>query len=217
MQSTLNTVLAVIFLPFAAATVTPFVYRALGERTAYFASAIAAASLAGVTGLYLNDAHGTVAVDWIPSFDVSLAFHVDGLALLISFLASGVGVLILFYSGGYMHGEPGQARYYSTLLVFMGSMLGVALAGDLIALFVFWGLASLSSFVLIGYYTDEVASQYAVKTSQQVRSAVSTDTTLPKVGEKKQLKMFGQKPHCMLLSVKSIRMRKISSRGDIID
>jgi multicomponent Na+:H+ antiporter subunit A len=161
-------VLAVIFLPFAAAAVTPFVYRALGERTAYFASAVALASFAGVTSLYLNGAHGTVAVDWIPSLNVSLAFYVDGLALLISFLASGVGVLILFYSGGYMHGEPGQARYYSTLLAFMGSMLGVALAGDLVALFVFWELTSLSSFVLIGHYTDQQASQYAARKSMLI-------------------------------------------------
>ncbi|MFB6266900.1 MAG: hydrogen gas-evolving membrane-bound hydrogenase subunit E, partial [Halodesulfurarchaeum sp.] len=53
--------------------------------------------------------------------------------------------------------------YYTTLLVFMGSMLGVAFAADLIALFVFWELTSLSSFVLIGHYTGERSSRYAAR------------------------------------------------------
>ncbi|RDZ48781.1 Na+/H+ antiporter subunit A, partial [Haloferax sp. Atlit-4N] len=129
---------------------------------------VALVTLGLVTDLYLAGAHGTVPLEWIPSLGISLAFHVDGLALLIAFLASGVGVLILTYSGGYMHGEPGQAKYYATLLAFMGSMLGVALAGDLVALFVFWELTSLSSFILIGHYTGEKASQYAARKSMLI-------------------------------------------------
>jgi multicomponent Na+:H+ antiporter subunit A len=167
-QPTPEVVLAVVFLPFAAAAVTPLVFRALGERTAYFAAAAALVCFGLVSQLYLAGAHGTVSFEWIPTLGVSLAFYVDGLALLIAFLASGVGVLILTYSGGYMHGEPGQAKYYATLLAFMGSMLGVALAGDLVALFVFWELTSLSSFLLIGHYTSEDASQYAARKSMLI-------------------------------------------------
>ncbi len=92
----------------------------------------------------------------------------DGLSLLIGFLASGVGVLILTYSGGYMHGEPGKAKYYTALLAFMGSMLGVAFSADLISLFVFWELTSLSSFILIGHYTDRRSSQYAARKSMLI-------------------------------------------------
>jgi multicomponent Na+:H+ antiporter subunit A len=167
-QPTPAYVFAVVFLPFLGAAATPLVYRALGERTAYYAAAVALACLGLVSALYAEGAHGTVAVEWIPSLGVSLGFYVDGLALLIAFLASGVGVLILTYSGGYMHGEPGQAKYYATLLAFMGSMLGVALAGDLVALFVFWELTSLSSFVLIGHYTGEADSRYAARKSMLV-------------------------------------------------
>jgi len=170
-QPTPEVVLAVVFLPFAAAAFVPFVYRALGERTAYAAAAVALVCFGLVSRLYLAGAHGTVSVEWIPSLGVSLAFYVDGLALLIAFLASGVGVLILTYSGGYMHGEPGQAKYYATLLAFMGSMLGVALAGDLVALFVFWELTSLSSYLLIGHYTSESDSMYASRKSMLVTVA----------------------------------------------
>ena len=164
----LETVLAVVFLPFVGAALTPVVHRWLGERTAYYAAAVAAICLALVTRLFATGAHGAVGVEWVPALGVSLSFYVDGLALLISFLASGVGVLILTYSGGYMHGEPGQAKYYATLLAFMGSMLGVALAGDLFALFTFWELTSLSSFLLIGHYTTESDSQYAARKSMLI-------------------------------------------------
>ena len=171
MQPDRVVVLAVVVVPFLGAALTPLVYRVLGERTAYYAAAVAAVCLGLVANLGLSGAHGTVSVPWIPEYGVSLAFYVDGLALLIATLASGVGVLVFTYSGGYMHGEPGQKKYYATLLAFMGSMLGVALAADLIALFVFWELTSVSSFLLIGHYQDAEASQYAARKSMLITVA----------------------------------------------
>nr|WP_193570072.1 hydrogen gas-evolving membrane-bound hydrogenase subunit E [Halorussus sp. JP-T4] len=153
-------------MPFAAAALVPLVYRALGERTAYYAAAVALACFGLVASQY--GAHGAVTVPWIPSLGVSVSFYVDGLSLLIGFLASGVGVLILTYSGGYMHGEPAQPKYYAALLAFMGSMLGVAFAADLVALFVFWELTSLSSFILIGHYQRQGSSQYAARKSMLI-------------------------------------------------
>ena len=172
-ESVIETVLAVVFLPFLGAALAPAVYRLVGERTAYYAAGVAAVCLVLVGRLYTAGVgSGTrYAVEWVPSLDVSLALYVDGLALLIAFLASGVGVLVLVYSGGYMHGEPGQAKYYATMLAFMGSMLGVALAGDLFALFTFWELTSLSSFLLIGHYTSAADSQYAARKSMLITVA----------------------------------------------
>jgi multicomponent Na+:H+ antiporter subunit A len=161
--------LAVLALPFAGAAVTPLVYRVLGERTAYFAAAVATACLALVLSQY--GTQGTVSVEWIPQLGVDLVLYLDGLAFLVALLASGVGVLVFTYSGGYMHGEPGQAKYYTTLLVFMGAMLGVALAADLVALFVFWELTSVSSFVLIGHYQREDSSLYASRKSMLITVA----------------------------------------------
>ena len=166
MQPTLEAVLALVALPFVGAAATPLIYRVLGERTAYYAAAVAAACFALVVSLL--GTHGEVGLPWVPAYDVSLAFYVDGLALLVGLLASGVGVLVFTYSGGYMHGEPAQAKYYTTLLAFMGSMLGVAFAADLIALFVFWELTSVCSFVLIGHYTGEASSRYAARKSMLI-------------------------------------------------
>ncbi|MFB6106172.1 MAG: hydrogen gas-evolving membrane-bound hydrogenase subunit E [Halobacteriaceae archaeon] len=167
MRPDLWVVAAAVGLPFLAAAATPLVFRFLRERTAYYAAAVAAASLALVCSQY--GAHGAVAVPWVPAYgNVALRFYVDGLAVLVGVLASGIGVLVFTYSAGYMHGEPGLKKYYATLLAFMGSMLGVAFAADLVALFVFWELTSVSSFLLIGHYAEERASRYAARKSMLI-------------------------------------------------
>ncbi|MFB6137970.1 MAG: hydrogen gas-evolving membrane-bound hydrogenase subunit E [Halobacteriaceae archaeon] len=154
-------VAAAVGLPFLAAAATPLVHRALGERTAYYAAAVALACV-GLVASQVS-AHGAVGVPWVPAYDVSLSFYVDGLALLVGLLASGIGVLVFVYSGAYMHDEPGRMRYYAALLAFMGSMLGVAFAADLLALFVFWELTSVFSYLLIGHYREPRASRYAAR------------------------------------------------------
>lgn len=158
--------LALLALPFLAAALVPLVYRVLGERTAYFAAAVALTCFGLVASLY--GTRGSVTYPWIPELGIALRFYVDGLALLIGFLASGVGVLILTYSGGYMHGEPAQPKFYAALLAFMGSMLGVVFAADLIVLFVFWELTSLTSFILIGHYQRSRSSRYAARKSMLI-------------------------------------------------
>jgi multicomponent Na+:H+ antiporter subunit A len=89
--------------------------------------------------------------DWAPSLGVSLSFTLDGLSLLFALLISGVGALILVYAGGYLTGHPQLGRLYAFLLMFMASMLGLVLSDNLLALFVFWELTSISSYLLIGF------------------------------------------------------------------
>jgi multicomponent Na+:H+ antiporter subunit A len=66
-------------------------------------------------------------------------------------LITGVGTLILIFAGGYMQGYAEIGRLYTLLLLFMGSMLGLVLADNLLALFVFWELTSITSYFLIGF------------------------------------------------------------------
>jgi multicomponent Na+:H+ antiporter subunit A len=96
---------------------------------------------------------------WIPSLEVNLSFYADGLGLLFALLISGIGALVVIYAGGYLAGHPQLGRFYAYLLVFMASMLGVVLADNLIVLFVFWELTSLSSYLLIGFYHTEAESR----------------------------------------------------------
>ncbi|WP_122090253.1 hydrogen gas-evolving membrane-bound hydrogenase subunit E [Halalkalicoccus subterraneus] len=154
------TVLAVC-LPFAVAVLVPAVHRAVGERTGYVGAAVALACF-GMLATQIGS-EATVSIPWIPALEVSLRFHVDGWALLFALLASGIGALVFTYSVGYMYGEEGLVRYYAALLAFMGSILGVALSADLIALFLFWELTSVCSFLLIGHHTGEADSRYAAR------------------------------------------------------
>ncbi|PSQ39486.1 Na+/H+ antiporter subunit A [Halobacteriales archaeon SW_5_70_135] len=161
--------LAAIGLPFAAAVLVPALYRLVGERVAYVGAAVAAGSLALVFSQF--DATGSVVVDWIPAYGIALRLYVDGLSLLVALLASGVGVLVFTYCGGYMHGKDAQPRFYASLLAFMGSMLGLVFAADLIALFVFWELTSLTSFSLIGHYSTSEDAVYAARKSMLITVA----------------------------------------------
>lgn len=101
------------------------------------------------------------AYSWIPSLGVDLAFRMDGLGLLFALIISGIGTLVVIYGGGYLKGDPQLGRFYAYILIFMSAMLGVVLADNLITLFVFWELTSISSYLLIGFKHDQADSRYA--------------------------------------------------------
>ncbi|SHG74917.1 hydrogen gas-evolving membrane-bound hydrogenase subunit E [Marivita hallyeonensis] len=90
-------------------------------------------------------------VPWIPSLGIEFAFLVDGLSLTFCLLIAGIGTLVLLYSNTYLAGHPQYARFALFLTAFMVSMLGLVLADDLILLFVFWELTTLTSYMLIGF------------------------------------------------------------------
>lgn len=117
----------------------------------YFLSFIPTVSQPGKAVFFANS--------WIPQLGVSLDFKVDGLALLFALLITGVGTLVYFYSSSYLRGHPLLYRFYSYLTMFMGAMLGVVLSDNIITLFIFWELTSISSFFLIGFNNEEEDSR----------------------------------------------------------
>jgi multicomponent Na+:H+ antiporter subunit A len=76
-------------------------------------------------------------------------------------LISGIGTFIILYAGGYLKGHPQQGRFFSFLFLFMGAMLGLVLGNNLISLFIFWELTSITSFLLIGFDHLRAASRRA--------------------------------------------------------
>jgi multicomponent Na+:H+ antiporter subunit A len=98
---------------------------------------------------------------WVPQLGINFTFLVDGLSLFFALLIAGFGVIITLYAGGYLKDHPQLGRFYLLLIVFMLSMLGVVLSGNLIALFVFWELTSLSSYFLISFNHDKLESRTA--------------------------------------------------------
>ena len=88
---------------------------------------------------------------WAQTLGLTLSFYADGLSLLFALLITGIGALIVIFSSRYFDGDPRAGRFQATLFAFMGSMLGVALSNNLLALFVFWELTGFTSFLLIGF------------------------------------------------------------------
>ncbi len=92
---------------------------------------------------------------WLPALGIELSFVVDGLSLLMALLISGIGFFIFAYAGRYLEGHRDLGRFFAILLCFMASMLGLVLADNLIALFVFWELTSITSWLLIGFNHED--------------------------------------------------------------
>jgi len=102
--------------------------------------------------------------NWVPDFGLRLGLAMDGLSLLFALLVTGIGTLVLVYASGYLAHDPDAARFLFYLLWFMLAMLGVVLAADIVSLFVFWELTSITSFLLIAHKTKtEAARQGAFK------------------------------------------------------
>jgi len=101
--------------------------------------------------------------EWIPSLGIDLNFKLDGLSLLFSLLITGIGTLVYFYASYYLKNHARLNQFYCFLTAFMGAMLGLVLSDNLISIFVFWELTSITSFFLIGFNTtDEVSRKSAL-------------------------------------------------------
>ena len=148
----LETLLA---LPFLAALAMVFLRgRSRGQVAWVAASAplLGLALLAWMTPAVLQgwvpDAHHA----WIPQIGLDFDLRLDGLAWMFAGLVLAIGALVVMYAHYYLSSEDSAPRFFGCLLLFMGSMLGVVIAGNLLLLMVFWELTSISSFLLIGFW-----------------------------------------------------------------
>jgi NADH:ubiquinone oxidoreductase subunit 5 (subunit L)/multisubunit Na+/H+ antiporter MnhA subunit/multisubunit Na+/H+ antiporter MnhB subunit len=147
-----------IGLPFAlAAAALPLSSRlsapALGTLMAV-AMATLFVAFVGYVPIVKTGAVQTV-IEWVPSLGLNLSFYVDGLALLFALIVSGVGALVMLYAGAYFDEAAQAGRFLGLMMAFSGAMLGVVLAGNLLALFIAWELTSLISFLLISFKGKE--------------------------------------------------------------
>ncbi|WP_371815885.1 proton-conducting transporter membrane subunit [Flavobacterium sp. CS20] len=95
-----------------------------------------------------------ISYNWIPAFKVDLSFMLDGLSLLFVLMISGIGTLVFWYTSSYLKGHQYLDRFYAYLGIFMSAMLGLVLSDNLITMFIFWELTSISSFFLIGFSNE---------------------------------------------------------------
>ncbi|MDP2407928.1 monovalent cation/H+ antiporter subunit A [Hydrogenophaga sp.] len=149
--------LLIVLLPLLLGTAATFW---LGPKsrllTALAAGAVTAASLA----VLLSHAPAVMAGEtvrnawaWVPEIGLNLTFRLDGLSLLFAGLILFIGLLIVLYAHFYLSPKDSAGKFYSEMMLFMAAMLGVALSDNLLLLVVFWELTSLSSFLLIGFWS----------------------------------------------------------------
>ena len=98
---------------------------------------------------------------WMAGFDFGLLL--DPLSLLWTFIITGVGFLIVFYSIGYMRGDVAFARFFAYMSFFVFAMLTLVLADNFVGLLVGWGLVGLASYFLIGFWFERPTAVAAAR------------------------------------------------------
>ena len=147
----------------AVASILPLAARWMGPRAFYVAALPPLAACVWALSNWGSLAGGGSVeeqVEWVPALGLTLGLRLDGFGFLMVGLVAGIGVLVFVYARAYFHeGDPITGRFAATLLAFSGAMLGLVLSDNLLALFLFWELTSITSFLLIGTNDEKAAAR----------------------------------------------------------
>ncbi len=163
----MNVLALIVLLPLLAGTTLCWAAGRVdtpGRRrlTAWTAGAVAGSAFALLLWLAPGVFAGEVLLrqaEWVPAIGLNANFRLDALAWMFAALITGIGLLIVLYAAYYLHAEDPAGKFFSTLMLFMAAMLGIVLSDNLILLLVFWELTSISSFLLIGYWSGREESR----------------------------------------------------------
>ncbi len=169
---------AIVFVPFAAAMLALLIGRYTGRHTGLLMVLAALTCFGMSTTLFLNthqagQAPALFTTTWfsVGTFQIDLRLLGDAFGLFFAMLVSGIGTLVGIYSLSYIPTDLPNSRlgrYYAALITFMGAMLGVALADNLMLLYVFWEITTIASFMLIGFWYDEASAKRGANMAMQV-------------------------------------------------
>ena len=149
--------LIIVLLPLLLGTAATFW---LGARSRWLTAAAAFAVTSASLGILLSQAPLVMAGEavmnlwpWVPEIGLNIGLRLDGLSLMFAGLIMVIGLLIIVYAHFYLSESDSAAKFFSLMMLFMAAMLGVVLSDNLLLLVVFWELTSLSSFLLVGYWS----------------------------------------------------------------
>jgi NADH-quinone oxidoreductase subunit L len=155
--------------PLLGTLVNAFFGRTIGSRAHWVAVPALGLAFVSSCGVFLGVVGGGAYTGdlfpWIAagSFKTAVTLHVDALSAVMLLVVTGVGFLIHVYSAGYMHGDPGYARFFTYLNLFVFSMVMLVLAGNFLLLYVFWEAVGLCSYLLIGFWYERKSAADAGK------------------------------------------------------
>lgn len=162
----------VILIPFLAAILIPFIYRRVPNRSiGWFVIVVPLMLFLLLASFIPAVSKGKTfihTVKWIDSANINFTTYLDGLSMIFGLLITGMGALVILYSIYYLSERESLGRFYVYLLMFMGSMLGVVFSDNLMVLYVFWELTSISSFLLIAFWYHRKKSRYGAQKSMLI-------------------------------------------------
>jgi NADH-quinone oxidoreductase subunit L len=164
-----STVWVIPALPLVGALVNMVLGRITGRRAHWIAVPAVAGAFIAACVVFARVRSGpsftTTLFTWIVAgdYEASVRALVDPLAGVMLLVVTGVGLLIHIYSMGYMHDDPGYARYFAYLNLFVFSMTMLVLAGNFLLLYVFWEAVGLCSYLLIGFWYQRESAANAGK------------------------------------------------------
>ncbi|AHV99145.1 Na+/H+ antiporter subunit A [Paenibacillus sabinae] len=162
---------AAILIPFLLAALIPLVKRLSRIHPGWVVLPIPAALflyfLTGIPDVQEGN-YTRESIHWMPSLGIDISLYLDGLSLLFALLITGMGALVILYSIYYLNKTEALARFYINLLMFMGAMLGVVLSDNLMVLYGFWELTSITSFLLIAFWHRRERSRYGALKSMLI-------------------------------------------------
>ncbi|MBM3422545.1 MAG: putative monovalent cation/H+ antiporter subunit A [Chlorobi bacterium] len=147
---------------FVVSAAMPFLYGRIRRYFGLVAVLPPLALLSGLISYYPRIAAGEIVretIFWVPSLGVNLSFLLDGLSLTFALIITLVGAAVFLYAGTYMQHYKQAPRFFFSISLFMTSMLGLVLSDNMAAMFVFWELTGISSFLLIGFSHHDLQSR----------------------------------------------------------
>ena len=142
------------------------------EAVSYIGVGVLVAAFLVSTGVFIdllqNPPHAPHIITlwrWLPvgQLQLDLAFQVDQLSAVMLLVITGVGSLIHLFSVGYMRSDPGYARYFAYLNLFVVFMLVLVLGSSFPVMFIGWEGVGLCSYLLIGFWFNDKANADAGK------------------------------------------------------
>jgi len=156
-----------LVLALAGARLSRTSIASIGVGTVGLATLIAfAVGLSFINSPPANHAYSQTLWTWISigNFTPKIAFYLDALSLVMTLVVTFVSLLIHVYSSAFMIDEEGYSRFFAYMNLFVGSMLTLVLADNLLLLYLGWEGVGLCSYLLIGFwYKDPVNGRAARK------------------------------------------------------
>jgi len=146
--------LTLILIGFLASALAPLIYKPLKNYFGWIAASFPIFMFISFLSSYHEVANGNIireSVSWIPSLGINFTFLLDGLSLTFVLIITLIGAVVFLYAGAYMKEYEHTDRFYVYIGIFMTSMIGLVTSDNMITLFMFWELTSISSYLLIGF------------------------------------------------------------------